>query len=66
MGENDAKVICVFCNAEQPLDVEASIFGVCVGCDTCGYGTLVDVVVVVKCAECGKVIYKKECDDLEK
>ena len=60
----DVKVICVFCNAEQSLDVEASVFGISAGCDTCGHGTSADVAIVVKCESCGKVIYKKEVDDI--
>jgi len=56
--ENTLKILCPFCNepytAEMLIDLEEGN-----DCDTCG-GDSADLTVEIKCANCKKIVYKKE------
>ena len=61
MTEEPKGPICVWCNAPWSDDnVRVFDGSYSAGCDTCGFGSEVEVTVEIKCHSCNKVVYKKE------
>lgn len=58
--ENKLKIVCVYCNAEWTAEMNLGYASASDGCDTCGHGASVSVEVIITCANCGRVVYKKE------
>ena len=59
----EIKVLCPFCSEPQSAKLEAEIFEVHTGCDTCGYGSGSSGEINVYCENCKRLIYTKEFDN---
>ena len=62
MSDDEIKILCPFCNAEWTAEMDTELESYNAGCETCGYGAEATFSVTIRCSNCNRIVYRKECE----
>jgi len=54
------KILCPYCNSEQPIKINHDLNILDSGCPDCGFGASYDLTIEIICSNCGKIIYEQK------
>jgi len=54
------KILCPYCNSEQPIKINHDLNILDSGCPDCGFGSSYDLTIEIICSNCRKVIYEQK------